>query len=259
MNGTLGQVQGRPPISFAPSNSGSSNSPGVEFSAMSDGPADPLLNFFPLQNSYSNFVSGGTQSGTFGGRSFPQGSSSAAMAQSRVPPTANLGKAIGSEFAARQGIVTPMAQNLANSAATSSGLSTISGPVGMAAFISQQLGQGINAIQTANTTKTIESDYAKNLQQHGTNVGLNSQIVKGQQEAIRDKAFQGGSVGSLFGPIGALIGHAIGGISQSNPDLFKTAVSSGGQFNPSDTRVSQSASTAAPSGISTLQDNVTGN
>lgn len=220
-------------ISFRPNQSGSSNSPGVNFNPTVDGPANPNLNFFGVSDYYNNLRTDWTKIEAKSSENALKGAS-----PSNVQSTA------GSQLA---------------SAGVSSGLSTISGPVGLAAYISQQVGQGINSIQSAETGKQIQQDYAKNIQAHGVNVQQGADLVRGQQEAIREKAFQGGSIGSLFGPIGALIGHAIGGLHESNPDLLKTAVSSSGQINPYDTRISASASTAAPSGISTLIDNVTGN
>lgn len=221
-------------ITYRPNAPGSSNSPGVTFSSAADGPAHPNLSFFGVSDYYNNIRNDWRKTEATASKAPVQGSSS-----STSSPVAS-----GSQLA---------------SAGVSSGLSTISGPVGMAAYVSQQVGQGINSIQSANTTAQIAKDYAANSQAHGVNVGRNSDLIKQQQEAIRDKAFQGGSIGSLFGPIGALIGHAIGGLHESNPTLLNTAVSPGGQFNPSDTRVANSASSAAPSGISTLQDNVTNN
>lgn len=121
-----------------------------------------------------------------------------------------------------------------------------------AAMINQQLGEATNQTMTAKTNESITNDYSQNLAQHGLNVGLNSAIIRDQQESINQSANAGGSFGALFGPIGALIGHAVAGTVAANPSLLNTANSFGGMYNPSDTNAVASATTADLSGESNL-------
>nr|WAL01501.1 hypothetical protein [Electric ant polycipivirus 2] len=217
-------------ISFRPTTAGSSNSPGVSFAPSIDGPAQPNMSFFGVSDFYNSVRSDWNKTEAKVAANAIKGSPSSAISTGSA----------------------------AASAGVSTGLSAASAPLGMAAYVSQQIGQGITQIQSANTEQTIQDDYAKNQQAHGTNVGVNSNIIRSQAEAVRGRAEAGGMIGSLFGPIGALIGHAVGGAVSSNPDLLKTAVGTFGQVNPSDTGIANSASLAAPSGVSTLQDNVAG-
>lgn len=131
-----------------------------------------------------------------------------------------------------------------------------SNPVGLALIVNQQLGQAVNSTMTQGTEQQITSDMVHNSQQNGLNVGLNSQLIRSTQEQTRSNQDLGGTIGSLFGPLGALIGHAIAGTVQPSPNLLNTANSFGGALNPSDTNVVDSASTASLSGQSNLVDNV---
>lgn len=121
-----------------------------------------------------------------------------------------------------------------------------------AAMINQQLGSAVNQTMTAKTNEAITNTYSQNLAQHGLNVGLNSAIIRDQQEAVNSSANAGGLFGSLFGPIGALIGHSVAGVVAANPQLLNTANSFQGMYNPSDVNAVASASTADLSGQSNL-------
>lgn len=202
--------------SFKPQSSSSSNSPGVNFSRLADGPPNPGMSFFGTSSFYSDL------SKSFDKSSQQASSNSSRMASQPAPP-------------APKGL---------------------SGTAGMGAIAAQQLGQGLGQVMTAETEKQIQSDFAQNQQAHGVGTAVNSSLIRENAETIKGNMSAGANVGALFGPIGALIGHAIGGISQSNPDLLKTAVSTQGQFNPSDTGISNSASTRGATGNSTLIDNV---
>lgn len=207
-------------FTFRPDSATTSNSPGVSFLNSSDGPPQPNLSFFGTSDFYSSL------SKDFSTTSAKLQQNSSSMLSSAAPSAP---RAVGSG---------------------------ISGTAGMAAIATQQLGQGIGQVMTANTENQIQKDFAQNQQSHGVNVGLNSSLIRENAETIKGSMNAGANVGALFGPIGALIGHAIGGISQSNPDLLKTAVTTGGQFNPSDTGIANSASTRGITGNSTLVDNV---
>lgn len=136
------------------------------------------------------------------------------------------------------------------------GASAISGPAAALGAISQAVGEGVNSIQNSNISNQISKDYSQNIRQHGVNVGLNSDLIKLSQENTRNYASAGGSIGALFGPIGALVGHAIGS-SVSNTSLnLNTAASFKGMIDPTDSRVAQASTTNSFSGTSNLIDNV---
>nr|WPV63630.1 MAG: hypothetical protein [Wufeng shrew polycipivirus 5] len=139
---------------------------------------------------------------------------------------------------------------------TSLATSAISGPVAAAAAISQAVGEGINSIQTGQMNTQISKDYARNATQHAPNADLNANLIKSQQENTRNYAAAGGSIGALFGPVGALIGHAIGSSTSNSKIDLNTTSSFGGRINASDSGIAASASTSAPTNQNLQQDNV---
>lgn len=208
------------PFTFKTDSPGSSNSSGVNFSRLADGPSTPGLSFFGVSDFYSNLSKDFNQSAS------RLASNSAQMLSQPAPAAPR---------------------------ALSAGLSSTAS---MGAIAAQQLGQGIGNVMTTNTEAQIQKDYATNQQSHGIGTSLNSSLIRDNAESIKGNMASGANIGAMFGPIGALIGHAIGGISQSNPNLLQTAVSTGGQLNPSDTGIANSASTRGATGNSTLVDNV---
>lgn len=131
-----------------------------------------------------------------------------------------------------------------------------SNPVGLALLVNQQLGSAVNNTMNQGTEQQITKDMILNSQQNGLNVGLNTQLIRAAQEQTRSNQDLGGTIGSLFGPLGALIGHAIAGVVQPDANLLNTANSFQGAVNPSDTGAVASASTASLTGQSNLVDNV---
>nr|WPV03045.1 hypothetical protein [buhirugu virus 17] len=129
-------------------------------------------------------------------------------------------------------------------------------PWGLAAIINQQIGQGVNSILTSQSQNVSSQDYMQNINQHGVNVGLNASLIQNQQEQTIRNQQSYGNFGSILGPVGTLIGHAIAGTVQANPSIFNTAASSSGWINPTDTVAANSASSATQSGQSTMIDNV---
>lgn len=130
------------------------------------------------------------------------------------------------------------------------------GPWGLAAIVSQQVGQATSSAIVSGLQNQSQSDYVQNLNQHGLNVGLNADIIRANQEnTIRDQQ-TGGLIGSFFGPIGALIGHAVAGYASANPGALNTAGSFNGWVNPQQSNIVASQSTAGDPGTNTQVDNV---
>lgn len=132
------------------------------------------------------------------------------------------------------------------------------GPLGLALFANQAIGQATASTMEAAQRDVVAQDYSSNMSQHGLNVGLNAGLVKANQEASVQSQASGAFAGSMFGPIGALIGHAVGGVVAANPAMFQTASSFQGAINPSDTGIVASQTTNATTGISDMTDDVTG-
>lgn len=147
-------------------------------------------------------------------------------------------------------------EGIAEGAVAESGIGL---PVALAAAANQQIGEAYVRAESANTENLINQDYAQNMAQHGLNVGLDSSIIRGNQEATRQNIESAGLAGSVFGLPGALIGQALASTVSANPNssILNTAQSFGGAYNPSDTNAVASASTANLSGQSNLVDNVT--
>lgn len=140
--------------------------------------------------------------------------------------------------------------------ATATEVAGSSTPWGLAAIINQQMGQVTSQAITSGLRNQAASDYAQNMLSHGLNVGLNANIIQSQQENTIRNQETGGSIGSLFGPIGALIGHAVAGYASVNADQLKTASSFNGMVNPQQTGIVSSMTTAGSSGEGTQVDNI---
>lgn len=131
------------------------------------------------------------------------------------------------------------------------------GPAGIALLINQQLGSAVTSAMSAATEDQINSDNTSNLLQHGMNVDLNAGMIRSNQEATRQNQESGASIGAMFGPLGALIGHSIAGVVSANPSLFQTAGSFLGPVDPTDTGIALAQTTDAMTGSSDMVDNVT--
>ncbi|UUV42134.1 MAG: hypothetical protein [Macrobrachium rosenbergii virus 2] len=132
------------------------------------------------------------------------------------------------------------------------------GPLGIALMANQQVGNAVALGLEGSQNQIMNQNYVANSSQHGLNVGLNSSLIRASQDAQIRSQTNGAMAGSMFGPLGALIGHAIGGVIASNPTYLNTAASFQGAVNPTDTGIVASESTSAMTGESTMQDDITG-
>lgn len=135
-------------------------------------------------------------------------------------------------------------------------IASASTPWTLAAIVNQQLGEVTSKAISTGLQNQSASDYAQNSQQHGLNVGLNASIIQSQQENTIRNQDLGGSIGSFFGPIGALIGHAVAGYASVNQDQLQTAGSFQGMVNPLQSGIVASQTTAGDQGENTQIDNV---
>lgn len=129
-------------------------------------------------------------------------------------------------------------------------------PIGLALLVNQQLGQAVTNTQTSAAEQKITSDFVQNSQQHGLNVGLNASLIQSEQMNTLHNQEIGGNIGSLFGPLGALIGHAVAGVVDANPSNLFTGNSFQGVSNTTDSNVVASQTTASLSGNSVMENNV---
>ncbi|BBM96512.2 hypothetical protein [Colobopsis shohki virus 1] len=125
-------------------------------------------------------------------------------------------------------------------------------PIGIAALINQQVGQGLNQAMSASLQNQQSQDYISNISQHGVNVALSADIIRQSEQQTIDSKNAGGSLGSLLGPLGTVIGRAAAGAVQQNDDALKTDASFSGWVDPTDTNIANSASTVDPSGVSDM-------
>lgn len=136
--------------------------------------------------------------------------------------------------------------------------STRSFGVDDAAKLAQQVGENGVGIYSAIQGGNADAKYFKNATQPGTHAQLHANMIKSQQDARTAKAASYGKMGSLFGPVGAAIGTAIGHFTaksgNSNSNDFKTAYSSSGKVNPQDSGIVAGNSTASASGTTQQQE-----
>jgi len=131
-------------------------------------------------------------------------------------------------------------------------------PWTLAAIVNQQLGEVTSRAISTGMQNMSSQNFNSNIQSHGLNVGLNAQLIQSQQEQTIRNQELGGTIGSFFGPIGALIGHAVAGTVQANPGLLNTAGSFQGWINPQQTGIVASATTSGDQGVSEMTDTVNG-
>lgn len=136
--------------------------------------------------------------------------------------------------------------------AASAGLGTM----GLSAFVAQQAGQGINDLMTNSETAQQRADYATNMQNLHLGGEQSANIVKDQQQGSIDSKNTAGMIGSLFGPVGTLVGHALGGKSFDSESMKTFNSITGGKVDPTDSGISGSLNASAASGTSTIQQNV---
>lgn len=129
-------------------------------------------------------------------------------------------------------------------------------PWGLAAIVAQQVGNVTSNAITSGLQNQSSTDFAQNIQQHGLNTSLNADIIRSQQQNTIRNQEVGGQIGSFFGPLGALIGHAIAGFSVANQSQLATAGSFQGWVNPEQSNIVASAQTSNDNGQNTQVDNV---
>lgn len=131
-------------------------------------------------------------------------------------------------------------------------------PIALAMQVSQAIGEGIQASLNTSAQNTIGRDYQSNLQSWsiGGNKAAESTNVMQQQQLA--SANSGAAFGSIFGPVGALVGWWAGMQSSSAPSAYNAyqVGSFGGGVSASDSGVAPSVNSDAITGNSTMENNL---
>lgn len=131
-------------------------------------------------------------------------------------------------------------------------------PVAAAAQLSQQIGQGISSSLRLDAASKIQDNFTANINRGGIASMANAESIRAGQNIQADKNQNAATIGSLFGPVGALAGHFISQASANAQRPSVTVNTFGGQIDPTDLGVRYSNSAAAPTGFSTMTDSLNG-
>nr|UMO75670.1 MAG: hypothetical protein [Polycipiviridae sp.] len=133
------------------------------------------------------------------------------------------------------------------------------GPIAIAAQVSQQVGQGIGSSLKANDESKMMKDYAANSKVASVGNTQNAALIRNAQQDTINKNYNAAMIGSLFGPLGALAGHFVSSLVNTQDRPVFEANSFQGGVDPTDSGINGAQSTAAPSGRSEMQDSINGN
>nr|QZZ63328.1 hypothetical protein [Nelson Picorna-like virus 8] len=159
---------------------------------------------------------------------------------------------------------TKVASAVTGVAQTGLAVSSLTGPVGMAAMINAAAGAATSNAIDAGNRATIASDYVANSKVQGSQSGFQSSLVRDLDSAHATVTKAGSDIGGIAGPLGAWFGSLIANaIQDSGPtgsaglyDQLKTGYSFEGRYNPQDTGAVNSQTTANLSGQSNITSNV---
>lgn len=132
-------------------------------------------------------------------------------------------------------------------------------PVAMAAQAAQQIGQGIGSTLKANDEGKMNADYQKNSQVASVANSQNASLIRNAQQDTINKNYNAAMIGSMFGPLGALAGHFVSSLANSQDRPVFGVNSFSGTVDPTDSGVNRSLNTSAPSGNSEMVDSINGN
>lgn len=134
--------------------------------------------------------------------------------------------------------------------------SAAAGPIGLAAQVSQSIGEAIGSTLTARDQGIASKDTEHNRQQYSIANSQNTRAIADAQNNTINNRSNGAAIGSLFGPIGALAGYfAASLMSDQNRGVFH-ANSFEGAIDPTDSGIAASHSTALASGQTNFKDSI---
>lgn len=144
--------------------------------------------------------------------------------------------------------------------ATETGLEVAEGStgVGLLAILNQQLGMATASAMEASQNSQVTADFQHNILQQGMGSTEQANLIKEQESSNVSKQTAFASIGSILGPLGSLVGQAIGQsvYQPQNPYDLNTANSFQGMINPQDTGVVQSLNTDMMTGETQQVENV---
>lgn len=141
------------------------------------------------------------------------------------------------------------------------GAASLTGPIGVAAAINSALGAATASAINSGNQATIASDFAQNSKAQGSQAGHQASLIRDLDSAHASITNSGAQIGGIAGPLGAWFGSLIANAIQDtgpkdNYSDLKTGFSFDGRFNPQDTGVVNTHTTADLSGQTNLVSNV---
>lgn len=122
-------------------------------------------------------------------------------------------------------------------------------PVSQLVEIERENTKNAQNIKNAHDQEQIGMDYEKNSMQKGIHAQQQADIIRTQQQNQSNLESAYGAAGSIFGPVGAIVGNLIGKAQANKSDPYmKTAYSNQGKVNPQDTGVVNTSSSLGTTG-----------
>lgn len=135
-------------------------------------------------------------------------------------------------------------------------------PWGAIALLNSMLGDAASAGIDASNRSTIQKDFQENSMKPGSQSQFQAHLIQNKQNIHANNELAGSRIGGVFGPLGAWFGSLLANAIQDSAPKdtyndFKTGYTFDGKFNPQDTGAVNSGTTAALSGETNMQDNIT--
>lgn len=122
-------------------------------------------------------------------------------------------------------------------------------PVSQIVQVERENTKNAQGIKNAHDQEQINMDYERNSMQKGIHASQQADMIKSQQQTQSNLENAYGAAGSIFGPVGAIIGNLIGNAQSNKTDPYmKTAYSNQGKVNPQDTGVVNTSSSMGTTG-----------
>lgn len=122
-------------------------------------------------------------------------------------------------------------------------------PVSQLVEIERENTKNAQGIKNAHDQEQIGMDYERNSMQKGIHAQQQADLIKTQQTNQSNLENAYGAAGSIFGPVGAIVGNLIGNHMANKSDPYmKTAYSNQGKVNPQDVGVVNTNSSLGATG-----------
>lgn len=122
-------------------------------------------------------------------------------------------------------------------------------PVSQIVQVERENTKNAQGVKNAHDQEQINMDYERNSMQKGIHAQQQADMIKSQQQTQSNLENAYGAAGSIFGPVGAIIGNLIGNSQANKSDPYmKTAYSNQGKVNPQDTGIVNTSSSMGATG-----------